>query len=68
MEYLKMIFLQDSVLLRERWPHYSNFQQPLFRSFDYVRFAADVLAAYRNSEVSYNEQVHTVIPEIAIKL
>jgi len=67
-EHLKVIFLQDSILLRERWPYHFNFQQPLFRSPNYTRFTTDVLTACRNPKVSYNKQVHTVIPEITIKL
>jgi hypothetical protein len=30
MKYFKTVFLQDSVILRARWPNHPNFQFPLF--------------------------------------
>ena len=68
LQHLKTVFLQDSVLLRERWPQHPNFQLPLFATAEYRKFAADVLAACRNPEVSFNERVHQVVPEIALDM
>ena len=68
MKHMKEIFLQDSVLLRERWPNHPNFQQPLFRSAEFNDFAKKVLAACRDPQVSYNQQIHSVVPELALEL
>ena len=64
MKYMRTIFLQDSVLLRERFPEHPNFNTPLFRSAFYALFAAEIKAACDNSEIRINKQLHVVAPAI----
>jgi Centromere DNA-binding protein complex CBF3 subunit, domain 2/Transcriptional activator of glycolytic enzymes len=68
LRYLKTVFLQDSVVLREQWPDHPNFQQPLFKTAEYRKFAAEVLAACRNPVVTYSDQLQQAVPEVVIEL
>jgi Centromere DNA-binding protein complex CBF3 subunit, domain 2 len=68
MKYMRTIFLQNSILLRERFSEYPNFNTPLFRHPFYALFAAEIKAACDNPEIRMNEQLHIVAPAIKRKL
>lgn len=58
LRYLKTVFLQDSVILREQWPEHPNFQDPLFKTEEYQTLAAEVLATCGNPVVTHSEHLH----------
>jgi Centromere DNA-binding protein complex CBF3 subunit, domain 2/Transcriptional activator of glycolytic enzymes len=68
LRYLKTVFLQDSVILREQWPEHPNFQDPLFKTEEYQTFAAEVLAACGNPVVTHSEHLHQAVPEVVLEL
>ena len=68
MKHLRTVFLQDSVLLRERHPDHPNFAHPLFQHPLYARFAAEVQAACENPEIPHNEQIQLAAPAIEREL
>jgi hypothetical protein len=68
LRYLKTVFLQDSVVLREQFPDHPNFKQPLFKTAEYRKFAAEVLAACKNPVASYTDQLQQAVPEVVIEL
>jgi Centromere DNA-binding protein complex CBF3 subunit, domain 2 len=68
MKYFKTVFLQDSVILRARWPNHPNFQFPLFQSAEYAEFARQVQEACANPEPRYNKQISTIIPAVEREL
>lgn len=50
MRYLRRVFLQDSVFLKERWPHLSLWDVPLFSTPSYLTFANQVRQVCREAE------------------
>ncbi len=56
-KYLRTVFLQDSVLLRDRYPDHPNFAHILFQHPLYARFAAEIKTAYENPVIPYNKQI-----------
>jgi hypothetical protein len=65
---MRKIFLQDSVLLRERFPEHPNFNISFFRNASYALFAAEIKTACDNPEIRMNKQFHIVAPAIEREL
>ena len=60
--YLRVVFLQDSVLLRSQYPQHSLWLLSIFKHPLYVSFAVDVAASLNDEGKNMNSQIRTVIP------
>lgn len=50
-EFLRRVLIQDSVILRKRWPHLTIWQDPIFERQDYIEYAHDLEVAQARVEI-----------------
>ncbi|KAG2209613.1 hypothetical protein INT45_013813, partial [Circinella minor] len=62
---LRVVFLQDSVLLRKRYPHHYLWNHPLFQSELYKDFERSVDAAVEITEEPEQLQLQRAVPLVA---
>lgn len=65
MQYMKIVFLQDSALVRRLYPDHPIFAHELFRSPEYRTFAAKIIDAEDNPEIPHNNRIQSIVPEIS---
>jgi hypothetical protein len=65
---LRIVVLQDSVLLRRRFPNHSIWRDPLFAMPEYIEFAERVEAGLVDSEEPHFSLIDRVYPLIANEL
>jgi hypothetical protein len=65
---LRMILLQDSVLLRREYPDHIIWQDPIFVREDYLRFAEEVELSIREVEEPQDLRIRRVLPDVANKI
>jgi hypothetical protein len=61
---LRIIILQDSVLLRTEFPQHPLWRDPIFLREDYLRFAHDVELSVRDIEEPDELRLRRVIPDV----
>ena len=64
LDYLRVVFLQDSVLLRQKYPQHPLWNHRLFSLPEYDVFAADVLAHLDEKEMDQNSLIRTALPQL----
>ena len=62
--YLRIVFLQDSVLLRQKYPQHPLWNHRLFSLPAYDVFAKDVLAHLDHEEMDQNSLIRTALPHL----
>ncbi|CCE34937.1 uncharacterized protein CPUR_08876 [Claviceps purpurea 20.1] len=62
LEYLRLVFLQDSVLLRTRYPGHSLWNLPVFSHPSYQPFAEDVTKSLDVGHRDLDSQIRTAMP------
>jgi Centromere DNA-binding protein complex CBF3 subunit, domain 2 len=65
MEYMKIVFLQDSALVRRLYPDHPIFAHEVFRNPEYRKFAAKIIDAEDNPEIPHNNPIQAIVPEIS---
>ena len=65
---LRTVFLQDSVLLRRRFPQHAIWADPLFATPGYAEFAERVLVGLNDGKESHLTQIKKANPLIANEL
>ncbi|KAF1334759.1 Short-chain dehydrogenase, partial [Globisporangium splendens] len=65
---LRVVFLQDSVILRRLYPSLRIWEDKLFSSAEYLAFEAQLIAALPSLEPPENNSFRTVAPQIARKM
>ena len=62
LNYLRVVFLQDSVILRNRYPTHSLWHHKVFKHPLYLTFAANVIARLDDKDRDMNSQIQLAIP------
>ena len=60
--YLRIVFLQDSVLHRAQYPEHSLWHLDVFQHPLYTSFATDVIASLKDKDRDMDSQIRTAIP------
>ena len=69
MKYLRVVFLQDSVFLREKFPNHVCWRAPIFATAAYMDFESQVkIAAIESSAAEPDDSIRRVAPVIASAL
>ena len=65
LQYLRRVLIQDSVFLRERWPHLVIWDDPIFKRPDYIAYASDLRVASAAPEVLHPSRalIHPAVQE-----
>jgi Centromere DNA-binding protein complex CBF3 subunit, domain 2/Transcriptional activator of glycolytic enzymes len=62
--WLRVILLQDAAVLQRQFPQFPLWQQPIFCSPDWRRFADEVLVAHDTAEEPRDVRIRQVLPDI----
>ena len=64
-QYLRRVLIQDSVFLRRRWPHLVIWDDPVFKSPEYIAYASDLKVASVVPEVLHPSRalMHPAVQE-----
>ncbi len=62
--YFRIVFLQDSVLLCQKYPKHPHWNHRLFSLPSYDLFAKDVLAHSHHEEIDQNSLIYTALPHL----
>lgn len=65
LRYLRRVFLQDSVFLKDRWPHLGIWELPLFATPSYLSFATQLRHAVDEARGRLNPTVDTRLNLVA---
>ena len=68
MLYLKKVILQDSVILRDRYPASPLWSDPLFQSPDYLAFSETSRIALQALQSPFDLRLRDVLPQVSEKL
>lgn len=68
LDQLRTILLQDSVLLREQFPHHPIWGDPVFVRKDYQEFAVQMKCSLSNTETPEEVRLQQALPTIAQRL
>jgi len=66
--HLKVVLLQDSVILRQEFPHHPIFRHELFVREDYKRFALDVERSLAKVIEPAENRLAAIVPDLAEQL
>ncbi|POM58876.1 Short-chain dehydrogenase [Phytophthora palmivora] len=65
LKHLRVIFLQDSVLLIQRYPNHRLWKHPLFSTSEYAGFRMELTAAVSTVTKPELHTLDTVVPQVA---
>ncbi len=65
LDYFRIVILQDSVILRQKYPHLFIWNHPLFSSQEYLSFEGELQNAMRNAPEPQMATITQLVPEIA---